>query len=155
YFPDFDQEVREIVMRFTRTAVAEFVAQGAYVELVDPAVEEALDWARISRSEGFLFLGGGDIHPSCYGATDFPNNSYGVDLDIDRRSLAVMQHACERDAPVLAFCRGAQLLNVYRGGSLIGDIVPPDLHHGGEGEPVFVDETVDVFEVGKVASILG
>jgi putative glutamine amidotransferase len=79
----------------------------------EDGVEETLD-----SLDGIVFSGGGDLDPAAYGAeahalTDPPEERR------DRAELALLSAALERDMPVLAICRGSQLLNVLRGGDLV------------------------------------
>ena len=75
----------------------------------DPgAVFEAVD--------AVVFAGGGDIDPQRTGGGHDTN--YAVDGERDRFELGLLAEALEREAPVLAICRGLQLLNVARGGTL-------------------------------------
>jgi putative glutamine amidotransferase len=60
-----------------------------------------------------------------------------------------------RDLPTLAICRGSQLLNVAFGGTLIPDISDWEMHHGGSGEPLFIDEPVILEPDSEIARILG
>lgn len=71
--------------------------------------------------DGLVFTGGADINPICYGEEADP--SLGMtDYSRDLFELALMEGAIERDLPVLAICRGMQILNVVRGGSLVQHI---------------------------------
>jgi putative glutamine amidotransferase len=75
-----------------------------------PAVLAVLD--------GLLFTGGGDVDPHRYGADPSPASG-GIDPDRDRTEAFLLDEAAHRGLPVLAVCRGAQILNVSRGGSLV------------------------------------
>lgn len=52
----------------------------------------------------------------------FATKGHGVDLARDRLELSVLEHAREHDLPVLGICRGAQLINLAEGGTLLRDI---------------------------------
>jgi putative glutamine amidotransferase len=69
--------------------------------------------------------------------------------------LAAIAAAEAAGRPIFGICRGSQLLNVARGGTIIGDIVDYTLHHGAPGEPEFVDEPIDVVAGTRLAAILG
>jgi gamma-glutamyl-gamma-aminobutyrate hydrolase PuuD len=77
------------------------------------AVEETL-----AALDALVLSGGNDLDPAGYGAEAHPETS-GVHPDRDRAELALLRHALERDLPVLAVCRGVQVLNVARGGDLV------------------------------------
>lgn len=69
---------------------------------------------------GFVLGGGNDIDPAIYGGD--PSASPSVDPLRDEFELTVLELADRLQVPVLGICRGAQLINVHRGGSLIGDV---------------------------------
>lgn len=96
-------------------------AAGGLPVLLPPAegpVEAALEGV-----DALVFAGGGDIDPSHSGG-DHPSN-YSVDGERDRFELALMRGAIAAEVPTLAICRGLQVLNVVRGGSLHGHL--PDV----------------------------
>ena len=72
----------------------------------------------LSRFDGLLMLGGGDVAPDRYGAADVHPAVRGVDPRQDAFELAALRTAMALDLPVLAICRGQQMLNVACGGSL-------------------------------------
>lgn len=79
------------------------------------AAEEA--HRRLARFDGVLLIGGGDIDPSSYGEDPHPEN-YGMNPDVDAFEMALARTAIELEKPLLAICRGIQVLNVALGGSL-------------------------------------
>jgi putative glutamine amidotransferase len=89
----------------------------------EPAVVAPTDDAdrvteTLSRFDGLLLLGGGDLAPDRYGAADVHPKVRGVDPRQDAFELAALRTAMALDLPVLAICRGHQVLNVACGGSL-------------------------------------
>jgi putative glutamine amidotransferase len=99
-----------------------------WIRRIDPAVEfVVLSYRRanadqITRIDGLLLTGGGDIHPSYYGMDVELDRMKGVDERRDAFEVDLVDRALEVDLPILAVCRGMQLLNVYLGGSLIVDL---------------------------------
>jgi gamma-glutamyl-gamma-aminobutyrate hydrolase PuuD len=71
----------------------------------------------VTALDGFVFSGGSDVDPSLYGEEWHPATD-GILPERDRAESALLRAALEVDIPVLAICRGMQLLNVVRGGSL-------------------------------------
>ena len=128
-------------------------AAGGRALLVPPSdegVDETLD-----ALDGVLFSGGSDIDPSEYGQDAHPETN-GTRPDRDRGELALLRAALERDMPVLAVCRGSQVLNVARGGDLVQhlpEVVGDEKHKHTPG--VFADHEVDVKEGTRLASLLG
>ncbi|KWX66343.1 gamma-glutamyl-gamma-aminobutyrate hydrolase family protein [Mycobacterium sp. NAZ190054] len=153
-FPDISAEDAALIRRFTRVALTTLVELGASYELWDTTTAlENPDAA--GEFDGLLLLGGGDIDSSCYGVAAQHPTSYGVDARADRDAFAAIAAAEVAGRPVFGICRGSQLLNVARGGTVIGDIVDYALHHGAPGEPQFVDEPVDIVPGTRLAAILG
>lgn len=70
--------------------------------------------------DGLVICGGTDIHPSLY--DEITKINYVYDRDRDALEVHWLKRAEEQDWPVLGICRGAQLLNVLRGGNLHMDI---------------------------------
>ncbi len=86
----------------------------------------------LTTLDGVLLTGGGDIDPHRYGATSVHPETYGISSVRDDFELALAREAVVRDVPLLAICRGVQVLNVALGGTLvqhIPDAVPAALEH--------------------------
>ena len=73
--------------------------------------------ALLDRLDGLVLSGGGDLDPARYGG-DTHARTYSVSPERDEFELALLRGALERGLPVLAICRGMQVLNVALGGSL-------------------------------------
>lgn len=154
-FPDMDDTVAELVRRFTRVALATLDELAATFWVLDTS-HPLEDPEAVRRCDGLLLLGGGDIDAACYDSSlrEVPN-SYGIDGRADRDAFAAIGAAEDAHLPVLGICRGAQLINVHRGGTIIPDIADFALHHGGPGEPVFLDERISVLPGTRLSAILG
>ncbi len=82
-----------------------------------PNGQEPASAARlVGLVDGLLLSGGDDVDPETYGAGD--ESSKGQHRDVDEFEVALVQAAREQGKPVLAICRGIQLLNVALGGTL-------------------------------------
>lgn len=81
------------------------------VRLIAPAPDVDL-----ARFDGFVIGGGDDIGPALYGGEAMLDAR--LDPNRDRMEQEILAFALPRDLPVLGICRGAQMLNVVRGGSL-------------------------------------
>ena len=133
--------------------VQQVEAAGGRALIVPPneeAIEETLD-----ALDGVLFSGGSDIDPAEYGQDAHPETN-GTRPARDRSELTLLGGALERDMPVLAVCRGSQVLNVARGGDLVQhlpEVVGHEKHKQTPG--VFADHEVDVREGTRLASLLG
>ncbi len=81
--------------------------------------------------DALVFGGGGDLHPRHHGGGEHDTN-YSVDGERDDFEMELMRAALERRIPVLAICRGLQVLNVVRGGGLhahLPDVIGEDVLH--------------------------
>ena len=75
----------------------------------------------VSLCDGFLFCGGGDITPLLFGQE--PANGIGkTDITLDLFQIRMMKVILEKEKPLLAICRGMQVLNVACGGTIYQDL---------------------------------
>ncbi|NEB03676.1 gamma-glutamyl-gamma-aminobutyrate hydrolase family protein [Streptomyces sp. SID13726] len=84
---------------------------------------------RLARFDGVLLPGGGGLAPQRYGAADTHDTVYDVDDLQDTFDLRVARHALDSGIPLLAVCRGLQVVNVALGGTLEQDMGGPDRQH--------------------------
>jgi putative glutamine amidotransferase len=99
----------------------------------DPAEAPRL----VSTVNGLVLSGGDDLDPETYGAT--PDGSKGHSPEVDRFEIALVQAARDQNKPVLAICRGIQLLNVALGGTLNQEVTKAGTIH----EPITKDSDPD------------
>jgi putative glutamine amidotransferase len=95
--------------------------------------------------DGLVLIGGGDLVADTYGQPTDPRNA-GMSGPRDQLELGLLDQALRLDLPVLAICRGMQLLNVYCGGDLVQeltDVVGSTAHRPAPGKfgPVSVTTT--------------
>jgi putative glutamine amidotransferase len=102
--PDYEESVRRA---------------GGDVRLLDLTADRPADV--IAAVDGVLLPGGGDVLPSLYGATPHPTFD-AAEPGRDEYEIELVRRAIEADLPLFAICRGMQVLNVARGGTLIQDI---------------------------------
>jgi putative glutamine amidotransferase len=105
------------VEELTRAYVSSVVRAGG-MPLMLPVLDPELAPAMVEGIDGLLLSGGGDIEPIRYGEPAAPEVD-GVDRARDAWELALVAAAIERSVPVLGICRGAQVLNVAAGGTLV------------------------------------
>lgn len=72
----------------------------------------------VDRLDGLLFSGGNDLDPSAYGQT-YAEGTVPVDPLRERFERALMAEVEKRRTPTLGVCMGSQLMNIYRGGSML------------------------------------
>lgn len=122
--------------------------------LLVPPSEDGVD-ETLDALDGLLVSGGPDVDPRLYGQDAHPATG-GVDAARDRAELALLTAALERDLPVLAVCRGSQLLNVARGGDLVQhlpDLVGDETHKHTPG--AFADHDVEIAAETRLGSLVG
>ncbi len=109
----------------------------------------------LDRLDGLVVAGGADVDPARYGAERSPRTGPTA-TDRDEAELALLAAALERDLPVLAVCRGLQLLTVLRGGTLVQhlpDVVGTDVHVPAPG--TYGDNTVRIAPGSRLAGLVG
>ena len=145
--------------RSARRYVQVMEALGVEVRLVTPekygakATEGLMDGVT-----GFLLPGGPDVDPALYGESPDPTAGLEVNRGLDDLDLRLLKCAMDRDMPVLAICRGMQLLNVAMGGRLIQDL--PDHRAEYSAEPPnqgWISQTHSIYlsPGSKAAAIIG
>lgn len=105
---------------------AEAIAQAGGIPLVLAPVLPPAHF--LDSLDGILLTGGGDIAPHRYGASVIHPATYGISDQRDEFEIALVRAALAADIPLLAICRGMQILNVALGGTLIQHI--PDAIRG-------------------------
>jgi putative glutamine amidotransferase len=119
-------------------AVLASAAQLGYADVVEPVwlagAAQPLDREALDEIDGLLLVGGADVEPHRYGERD-PEQLCSTFPGRDDAELKMLDVAFERRLPILAICRGMQLLNVYQGGTLIphlaedGHLLPDTERH--------------------------
>jgi gamma-glutamyl-gamma-aminobutyrate hydrolase PuuD len=128
------------------------IAAGGVPVLLPPVPEAA---AAVDRLDAVVLSGGPDIGTDRYGAEPHPRTG-APRPERDAAEAAVLRRALERGIPVLGVCRGAQLLNVELGGTLVQHV--PDVvgHSGHNPSPgVFGPVTVALEPGSRVGAAVG
>jgi putative glutamine amidotransferase len=135
------------------TYVRAVVAAGG-VPVLLPPVPEAVE-AVLPRLDGLVLSGGPDIEPGRYGAAPLASTAEPR-VDRDAAELGLAEAATAAGLPVLGICRGLQLLNVARGGTLhqhLPDVVGTDDHAPAPG--VYGHHPVTITGGSRLAETLG
>ncbi|HWQ37611.1 MAG TPA: gamma-glutamyl-gamma-aminobutyrate hydrolase family protein [Burkholderiales bacterium] len=132
---------------YGRTSDGRFTLPAEYVDCVRRAGAVPVllapgepHWqAVLGEVDAFILTGGGDVDPDRYGGRRHETN-YGVDSERDALELAVARSIIDTGLPTLGICRGAQILNIVQGGTLI-EHIPEEvgervLHRAPPREPV-------------------
>lgn len=91
------------------------------VPIVIPPMDDAAIEPLLDGLWGLCLSGGPDLHPAVYGADAHPELG-PTEPELDHFEIALVRAAEAREMPVLAICRGLQVLNVARGGTLVQDL---------------------------------
>ncbi|WP_062306398.1 gamma-glutamyl-gamma-aminobutyrate hydrolase family protein [Demequina subtropica] len=132
--------------------IAPLRAAGAIIAVL-PEQDPALAADTLARVDALYLTGGYDVDPTAYGAeahgeTDAPRTAR------DAWEVALVEAACEAGMPVLGVCRGAQVMNVARGGTLhqhVPDVVGHDEYQ--MGDAIFRELGVSVLPDTLLASL--
>ena len=109
-------------MDYTYTEYSQAVLDAKGAPLIIPVVQDRGSLEAILGSlQGIILSGGPDIHPRAYGEEPL-RGLEEIDEALDRFELQVAASALRRRLPLLAICRGIQVLNVSLGGTLYQDI---------------------------------
>ena len=112
----------------------------------------------VSRLDGVILSGGEDIDPRYYGEEPLPGLGE-INAPRDTFDVLLIRTALRQAKPMLAICRGEQVLNVVLGGTLWQDIpsqIPSsELHHRQQESPTVATQTLTVDPSSRLAKILG
>lgn len=112
--------------QFVSTAYLQAIWEAGGIPVVLPSCDMP-DFAKAAKKylrlcHGFLFCGGGDIHPLLMGEEPLPRLG-ATDLSLDLFQLSFIRRILHHsDKPVLGICRGMQVLNVALGGTIYQDL---------------------------------
>ena len=109
----------------------------------------------VSILDGLVLTGGGDVDPALYDQVADPSVG-GVDAVRDQSERALVRAALQRGVPVLAVCRGCQVLNVELGGTLhqhLPDVVGTTVHRS--APLVFGDVEITTEPESRTAAVFG
>ncbi len=101
---------------------------------------------------GFVIGGGNDIDPAIYGGD--VSDSRSIDPSRDAYELEVLELAEKRGVPVMGICRGAQLINVHRGGTLVSDLSNVRVHTSNRGT-LLPRKAVSITAGSTLAGLIG
>ncbi len=131
-------------------------AAGGMPVVLPPCIEDIEPL--IGRLDGVCLSGGPDLDPAAYDAPDRHAELGPTEPSLDAFELALARAADERELPVLAICRGAQVVNVARGGALhqhLPDVVGEAVQHRQTAAAREPTHPVTVAPRSRLATMLG
>ena len=138
-----------------RRYVEAMLAAGADVRVLTPDDHSQVDTQELMlNTSGLLLSGGPDIDPDLYGEVPDPEARLKLNRSLDDLELRILNYALVRDMPILAICRGMQLLNVAFGGKLIQDL-PGHNSEKSDGIWKSTYHTIYVAPGSKAAPVIG
>jgi putative glutamine amidotransferase len=119
---------------------------------MEPIPAFAGDPVSFNGASGLLLMGGTDVNPTRYGESRRPETDEPDDQR-DELELRLIHEAIERDLPILAICRGLQILNVSCGGTLVQHLSPCEPHDPETADVSAAVHQVDIEPDSRLAQI--
>ncbi len=107
---------------FLESDMANYLFREDVLPILIPDLNEKALQHFLTQMDGFVFQGGSDLCPMTYGEDFLNKERWPGDSIRDRYELKIADYAVKHTKPILGICRGAQLLNVYFGGTLYQDL---------------------------------
>jgi putative glutamine amidotransferase len=118
---------KRVLIPFRHASKVEPYADAALAAGADPAPRTVTEPIALDGFDGLLLMGGTDVNPVRYGEQSQPETDEPDDVR-DEAELELIRQAIQKDLPILAICRGLQILNVYHGGTLIQHLASSARH---------------------------
>lgn len=123
FYPDISRTVfGPKSLSYVENDMFRYVSQKRILPILIPDLDNDPLLEILEELDGFVFQGGSDLAPSTYGESPIIEGKWLGDAYRDQYELSIMDYAIKSNKPILAICRGMQLMNVYFGGSLYQDI---------------------------------
>ncbi|MDD4711448.1 MAG: gamma-glutamyl-gamma-aminobutyrate hydrolase family protein [Eubacteriales bacterium] len=126
--------------------------------VVLPLAGDERVWKKmIDAVDGLVFIGGGDVDPALFGEKRH-RKTKNVVLHRDKQECWMMRYVKEKGKPHLAICRGMQVLNCLRGGTLYQDIAetyPTSINHSRSDAPADTIHEVTIMPSSLLGSVCG
>ena len=139
-------------------AYSDAIIRAGGIPVILPQVNNAsMASEMLGRVDGFMLTGGVDLNPAYYGEAIW-NETVEVDHHRDTIDVLYAKAALKSRKPILAICRGEQLLNVVLGGSLFQDLPtqkPGDVTHRQKTDSRFPTHSIILEENSRLFEIMG
>ncbi|MEX1078164.1 MAG: gamma-glutamyl-gamma-aminobutyrate hydrolase family protein [Homoserinimonas sp.] len=158
YSMDADQApewLRVELRRLAETAESALLGTTAEVVFVDAGRTTEDPAELVEEFDGVLVLGGADLDPAFYGQEPEEGKLYGVDARADAFELELTNAAIDAGKPFLGICRGMQVLNVARGGTLIQHLGDETMHSISDVNSTMIEHSVALKPETLVGDLYG
>lgn len=133
------------------------IAANGGIPIVLPFINPEMAIETLELCDGIILSGGEDVDPKFYGQD--PHRRLGPTIpERDLTEIAIVKYAIENNIPLLAICRGVQILNVALGGTLIQDIpsqVKDPIQHSQKIERGRDSHWVNISKDSKLFDLIG
>ncbi len=102
--------------------MSEYLTREGVIPILIPPVSEIRLRSFLREMDGFVFQGGTDVSPKCYGDEFLDEEKWPGDYERDQYELQVLDFAYQHSKPVYGICRGFQVINTYFKGTLFQDL---------------------------------
>ena len=154
-------EMADRSLSLSHTYQEAILNSGGLPLVLAPATPRELLAQAVRRADGVLLTGGDDLDPALY-APDLPPGIRATvrveATERDQCELALIAELFQQQRPVLAICRGMQILNVAFGGSLVADIPsqrPSEVNHNRMDAPLAPVHETDLLAGSLLAGLTG
>jgi putative glutamine amidotransferase len=100
----------------------------------------------VDQVDGLVLTGGGDVDPRYFGVKDSLGRSKDVNSSRDEFEFNALEHALDRNVPIVGICRGMQVMNVYLGGTLVLDLLSAGYEDHARNKKYEFDHQVQIDE---------
>lgn len=126
HWPSLPVGLKDLWIDSVMSDYARALADAGAVPVLLPRSADAK--SLVERIDGLVLSGGEDVSPNLYGQESDPTTG-PCDLERDEFEVGLIEAALSHSVPILAICRGVQILNVALGGTLLQDLPVDDVSH--------------------------
>jgi len=109
----------------------------------------------VDQVDGLLLTGGGDVEPRYFGVKDSLGKSKDVNSSRDEFEFDALEHALDRNIPILGICRGMQVMNVYLGGTLLLDLPSAGYDDHAREKNYEFDHEIQIDDQSMLRTVIG
>jgi putative glutamine amidotransferase len=155
YITDLDLGLGPVGVHVVPDDYVKAIWEAGGLPLLIPVLPGEASTSLIDCADGFLLTGGGDVDPALYGEKPLASLE-NVDPRRDVIESAIVRTSIDRNRPLLAVCRGVQMLNVALGGSLIPDLPSAGLgSHQQAGPSADAHHEVSIDPDSRISRVFG